>query len=52
MEIDLIDMTEEAVNNNGYRYGFAAIDTFTKMVSVQLERSINSARYTFRYFTV
>ena len=35
MEIYLIDMTEEAVNTNGYRYGFVAIDTFTKMVSVQ-----------------
>jgi hypothetical protein len=34
MEIDLMDMTEEADDNNGYRYGFVAIDTFTKMVSV------------------
>ena len=35
MEIDLIDMTEEAVNDNGYRYGCVAIDTFTKMVNIQ-----------------
>jgi len=35
MEIDLIDMTEEAVKKDGYRYGFVAIDTFTKMVNIQ-----------------
>ena len=34
MEIDLIDMTEDATDNNGYRYGFVAIDTFSKIVDV------------------
>ena len=34
MEIDLIDMTEEATTNDGFRYGFVAIDTFSKIVDV------------------
>ncbi len=32
MEIDLIDMTSAA--DKTYRYGFVAVDTFTKIVSV------------------
>ena len=34
MEIDLIDMTENATDNDGFRYGFVAIDTFSKIVDV------------------
>ena len=32
-------MTEEAVSKNGYRYGFVAIDRFTKNVSGQSIRT-------------
>ena len=35
MELDLLDMTEEATSNNGFRYGFVAIDTETNSLNIE-----------------